>query len=247
MILDEEQRFGVKHKEKLKKLRHNVDVLALTATPIPRTLHMSMMGVRDISIISTPPEHRQPIITYISEFDDYHRHRSHSKGTGSKGPDLFRPQQYSHHWPWPIILKKLVPEVRLDVAHGRMTEDELEKVMLQVHRTRKSTCWSAPPSSNPVWISPPPTRFWSTGPTGSVCPRFTSCGAGWADPTSRPMPICLFPGQRSDPGCPKAAESPHGTQRSGIRFSDRHERSENQGRRHDSGRLPVRPYCRRGI
>ena len=70
LILDEEQRFGVKHKEKLKKLRSAVDVLALTATPIPRTLHMSLLGIRDISVISTPPEYRRAIITYVSEFED---------------------------------------------------------------------------------------------------------------------------------------------------------------------------------
>ena len=68
-VLDEEQRFGVKHKERLKKLRTTVDVLALTATPIPRTLHLSLMGVRDISVISTPPEERHGIITYICKFD----------------------------------------------------------------------------------------------------------------------------------------------------------------------------------
>ena len=70
VVLDEEQRFGVKHKEKLKKIRRTVDILALTATPIPRTLYMSLTGIRDISVISTPPEHRHPIITYISEFDE---------------------------------------------------------------------------------------------------------------------------------------------------------------------------------
>ena len=70
LVVDEEQRFGVSHKEKLKKLKHNVDVLALTATPIPRTLHMSLVGIRDITIISTPPEFRQSIITYVSEFDE---------------------------------------------------------------------------------------------------------------------------------------------------------------------------------
>ena len=69
LVLDEEQRFGVKHKEKLKRLKSTVDVLALTATPIPRTLHLSLVGVRDISIISTPPEYRKSIITYISEFN----------------------------------------------------------------------------------------------------------------------------------------------------------------------------------
>jgi transcription-repair coupling factor (superfamily II helicase) len=69
-ILDEEQRFGVRHKEKLKKLRRSVDVLTLTATPIPRTLHLSLSGIRDISIISTPPEYRRSIITYVSEYSD---------------------------------------------------------------------------------------------------------------------------------------------------------------------------------
>ena len=70
MIVDEEQRFGVAQKERLKELRHNVDVLTLTATPIPRTLHMSMIGVRDMSIIETPPEDRFPIRTYVVEYDE---------------------------------------------------------------------------------------------------------------------------------------------------------------------------------
>ena len=69
-VIDEEQRFGVRHKEKLKKLRRVVDVLTLTATPIPRTLHLSLSGIRDISIISTPPEYRRSIITYVSEYND---------------------------------------------------------------------------------------------------------------------------------------------------------------------------------
>ncbi len=131
IVLDEEQRFGVKHKEKLKKFRHNVDVLALTATPIPRTLHMSMMGVRDISIISTPPEHRQPIATFISEFDDTVVTEAIRKELERKGQIYFVHNNIHTIWSMADHLKKLVPEVRLDVAHGRMSSNELEAVMLR--------------------------------------------------------------------------------------------------------------------
>ena len=131
IVLDEEQRFGVKHKEKLKKFRQSVDVLALTATPIPRTLHMSMMGVRDISIISTPPEHRQPIATFISEFDDSVVAEAVRKELERKGQIYFVHNNIHTIWSMADHLKKLVPEVRLDVAHGRMSSDELEAVMLR--------------------------------------------------------------------------------------------------------------------
>ncbi|MBW1866280.1 MAG: transcription-repair coupling factor [Deltaproteobacteria bacterium] len=131
IVLDEEQRFGVKQKEKLKKIRDTVDVLALTATPIPRTLHMSLMGVRDISIISTPPEYRHAIITYISEFEDLiagEAIRNELKRGGQVffvHNNIYSIERMAGH------LQKIVPEVRLDVAHGRMHEDELEKVMLR--------------------------------------------------------------------------------------------------------------------
>jgi len=131
IVLDEEQRFGVTHKEKLKKFKHNVDVLALTATPIPRTLHMSMMGVRDISIISTPPEHRQPIATFISEFDDTVVTEAIRKELERKGQIYFVHNNIHTIWSMSDHLKKLVPEVRLDVAHGRMSPHELEAVMLR--------------------------------------------------------------------------------------------------------------------
>ena len=131
LVLDEEQRFGVKHKEKLKSLRRNVDVLALTATPIPRTLHLSLMGVRDVSIISTPPEFRQAIVTYISEYDE-------SVITEAIGNEMRRQGQifFIHNNIESIDrlaekLGRMLPGVRLGVAHGRMGEDQLERVMLQ--------------------------------------------------------------------------------------------------------------------
>jgi transcription-repair coupling factor (superfamily II helicase) len=130
LVLDEEQRFGVKHKEKLKKIRHNVDVLALTATPIPRTLHLSLMGIRDISVISTPPEYRRAIITYISEIDDAIVSEAVRKELGRGGQIYFVHNNIHSIWKIAGKLKKLIPEVRLDVAHGRMDENELERVML---------------------------------------------------------------------------------------------------------------------
>jgi transcription-repair coupling factor (superfamily II helicase) len=89
-------------------------------------------------------------------------------------------------------LKERVPEVRLAVAHGQMAEDDLESVMMRF-MTGKSTCWSAPPSSNRASMWPRPTPSWSTGRTGSACPRCTNCGVAWAAPTNRPMPTCFIP------------------------------------------------------
>jgi transcription-repair coupling factor (superfamily II helicase) len=130
LILDEEQRFGVKHKEKLKQFKNTVDVLTLTATPIPRTLHMSLLGVRDISVLSTPPEYRRAIITYISEFDDTIAKDAIRKEMKRGGQiffvhnNIYTIQAMARH------LQEMVPEARIAVAHGRLEESKLEKVML---------------------------------------------------------------------------------------------------------------------
>lgn len=131
VIVDEEQRFGVKHKEKLKKIRSTVDVLTLTATPIPRTLHMSMTGIRDISVISTPPEQRQAIITYVSEFDDMIVSEAIRKELGRKGQLFFVHNNIKTIEKMNKHLKNLVPEMKTAIAHGQMKETELEKVMMQ--------------------------------------------------------------------------------------------------------------------
>lgn len=130
-VIDEEQRFGVKHKEKLKKMRKNVDVLSMTATPIPRTLHMSLLGVRDISIIQTPPEQRQAIISYISEFDPVIVSEAIKKEMDRKGQIFFVHNNINTIWNISKFLKELVPEVQLAVAHGRLSEKELENAMFQ--------------------------------------------------------------------------------------------------------------------
>ena len=130
LVIDEEHRFGVSHKEKLKKLRKLVDVITMTATPIPRTLYMSMMGVRDLSVINTPPEDRLAIKTYIAKFDDDIIRRSVLREIEREGQVFFVHNRVESIPAMVRYLRKLVPEARVGVAHGQMVERDLEKVML---------------------------------------------------------------------------------------------------------------------
>ena len=136
LILDEEQRFGVRHKEKIKRLRESVDVLTLTATPIPRTLHLSLLGIRDISLIATPPEHRRPIVTYICEFDDALVAEAIRKERARNGQVFFVHNTIATIERMAQRLQALVPEARMAVAHGRMPEEQLEQVMLDFMQQR---------------------------------------------------------------------------------------------------------------
>jgi transcription-repair coupling factor (superfamily II helicase) len=129
LVLDEEQRFGVRHKEKLKRMRAAVDVLALTATPIPRTLHMSLTGIRDISLIQTPPEYRKAILTYICEFEGEVIAEAIRRELRRQGQVFFVHNHVDGIHRMARKLQELVPEVRLDVAHGQMPEEDLERVM----------------------------------------------------------------------------------------------------------------------
>ncbi len=134
MVLDEEQRFGVRHKERLKEMRKNVDVLTLTATPIPRTLHMSLTGIRDISIISTPPEDRRAIVTYVCELEDRLIIDAIRRELRRGGQSFFVHNNVSTIEAMAAHIKTLIPQVRLDIAHGQMDENTLEKVMLKFMR-----------------------------------------------------------------------------------------------------------------
>ncbi|MBF0412378.1 MAG: transcription-repair coupling factor [Desulfamplus sp.] len=130
LVIDEEQRFGVKHKEAIKSKRTTVDVLALTATPIPRTLHLSLTGMRDISVISTPPEDRQAIVSYISEYSDAVVADAVKKELARGGQIFFIHNEIETIFKMVEKLQQLVPEVRIGVAHGRLPEAALEKVMV---------------------------------------------------------------------------------------------------------------------
>lgn len=136
LIIDEEQRFGVTHKEKIKSIRKNVDVITLTATPIPRTLHMSLTGVRDISVIETPPEERYPIQTYVVEFNDQLIRDAILREINRNGQIFFVYNRVETIKDMAAYIGKLVPEARVGIAHGQMTERELESVMIDFMENR---------------------------------------------------------------------------------------------------------------
>ncbi|MBN8237489.1 transcription-repair coupling factor [Halobacillus kuroshimensis] len=129
LIVDEEQRFGVKHKEKIKQLKNNVDVLTLTATPIPRTLHMSMLGVRDLSVIETPPANRFPIQTYVLEYNPIFLREAVEREMARDGQVFFLFNRVENIERMAQEIAELVPEARVSFAHGQMNETELENVM----------------------------------------------------------------------------------------------------------------------
>ncbi|GMA50529.1 transcription-repair-coupling factor [Alicyclobacillus contaminans] len=130
LIVDEEQRFGVTHKERLKQLRTNVDCLTLTATPIPRTLHMSLLGVRDLSVIETPPENRFPVQTYVAEYNESLVREALERELNRGGQVYFLYNQVNNIQSMAERVQRLVPSARIAVAHGQMAEEELERVML---------------------------------------------------------------------------------------------------------------------
>ena len=131
LIIDEEQRFGVAHKERLKEMRQEVDVLTLTATPIPRTLHMSLTGVRDMSTIDTPPEERLPVRTHVGEYDETLIRQAILRELDRGGQVYFVHNRVMGIYQMAQRLRKLVPEARIAVGHGQMAERELEQVMLE--------------------------------------------------------------------------------------------------------------------
>jgi transcription-repair coupling factor (superfamily II helicase) len=134
LIVDEEQRFGVAHKERIKEIRKNVDVLTMSATPIPRTLHMSLVGLRDMSLIETPPKDRLAIQTNVSPFSETLVQRAINEELSRGGQVFFVHNRVESIDSIATLIKKLVPDARVVVGHGKMREAELEKVMMKFVR-----------------------------------------------------------------------------------------------------------------
>ena len=132
LIIDEEQRFGVAHKEKLKEIRKEVDVLTLSATPIPRTLHMSLSGIRDMSLINQPPNERYPVATYVLEYDEEVVRDAISRELARGGQVYYLFNRVDGIYKVANRIAELVPDVRVAVAHGQMNERELEEIMMDV-------------------------------------------------------------------------------------------------------------------
>jgi transcription-repair coupling factor (superfamily II helicase) len=130
LVVDEEQRFGVQHKELIKRLRTDVDVLTLTATPIPRTLEMSLTGIRDLTLLNTPPAERQPILTYVGEYDERAVAEAIRRELLREGQVFFVHNRVQDIEFVAADLRQLVPEARIAIAHGQMDEGSLERVVL---------------------------------------------------------------------------------------------------------------------
>jgi transcription-repair coupling factor (superfamily II helicase) len=130
LVIDEEQRFGVQHKERIKSMRASVDALTISATPIPRTLELSLTGIRDLSLVNTPPEDRQPILTYVGEYDDRAVAEAIRRELLREGQVFFVHNQVKDIDFIAEHLRELVPEARIGIAHGQMDEARLERVVL---------------------------------------------------------------------------------------------------------------------
>ena len=131
LVIDEEQKFGVKVKDRLKELKVNVDVLTLTATPIPRTLHFSLMGARDLSIISTPPPNRQPVTTELHSYNEPVIRDAISYELRRGGQVFFVHNRVHDIVEIANVIYKLVPDARIGIAHGQMEGHQLEKAMMK--------------------------------------------------------------------------------------------------------------------
>ncbi len=131
LIIDEEHRFGVAHKEKIKRIKAEVDILTLTATPIPRTLQMSLLSIRDLSVISSPPEHRRPVKTFVARYDDLVIKEAVLKEMRRGGQVFFVHNRVKSIYRMAATVQGLVPEARIGVAHGQMGGKELEEIMVQ--------------------------------------------------------------------------------------------------------------------
>lgn len=129
LIIDEEQRFGVSHKEKIKKLRNNVDVLTLTATPIPRTLHMSLIGIRDMSVLEEPPMDRMPVQTFVMEYDEEMVREAINRELARNGQIYYVYNRVNDIADIRDRIAAMVPEARVEYAHGQMRENRLEDIM----------------------------------------------------------------------------------------------------------------------
>lgn len=136
VIVDEEQRFGVEHKEALKKMRTNVDVLAMSATPIPRTLEMSLTGIRETSTLATPPEERHPVLTYVGPYTDKQTSAAIRRELMREGQVFFVHNRVSTIERTAAKIRELVPEARVEVAHGKMSEGRLEQIIVDFWEKR---------------------------------------------------------------------------------------------------------------
>jgi len=187
LILDEEQRFGVKQKELMRQLRLRVDVISLSATPIPRTLQMSLAGLRDISVIETPPEGRRPVKTYVGEYDEDLVQKAIERELEREGQAFFLHNRVDSIEETAERVRAMCPKARVLVAHGQMEEGQLEQIMLTFLRGDADVLVCTTIVESGLDISNANT------PTSSASPSSTRSGAVSGGRRSAPTPTCSTP------------------------------------------------------
>jgi transcription-repair coupling factor (superfamily II helicase) len=221
VIVDEEQRFGVEHKEFIKQMRTAVDVLTMSATPIPRTLEMSLTGIREMSTILTPPEERHPVLTFVGPYDEKQISAAIRRELLREGQVFFVHNRVESIDRVAKRIRELVPEARTATGHGQMGEAELEQVMVGFWEKDYDVlvCTTIVESG---WTSPTPTPSSSTVRTPSACPSCTrsavASGAAGSGPTrtsptsltsrSPSWPTTGWPPSRRTPRSARAWRSP---------------------------------------
>jgi transcription-repair coupling factor (superfamily II helicase) len=190
VVIDEEQRFGVLHKEKFKELFKLVDVLTLSATPIPRTLYLSLVGVKDMSTIETPPLNRLPVETVVSAYDERIIRAAIDRELERQGQVFFLHNRVASIERVRERIVHLCPQARVEIGHGQMDADELEAVMARFI-AGKQTCSFARRSSKAVSIFRMQTRSSSIARINLASRICINCAGASVGPSTRRMPICF--------------------------------------------------------
>ena len=213
VVIDEEQRFGVEHKEQLKALRTSVDVLAMSATPIPRTLEMAVTGIREMSTLQTPPEERHPVLTYVGAYDEKTLTAAIRRELMREGQVFFVHNKVSTIEKAAARIRELVPEARIAVAHGKMGEHKPRagRARLLGEAVRRARLHHD--RRDRASTSPTPTPSSSSGPTGSGSRSCTSCAGGSGAAASAPTPTSSTRPRRRSPrrrstGCRPSPATP---------------------------------------
>ena len=209
LVVDEEQRFGVRHKERLKKMRASVDVLAMSATPIPRTLHMSLVGLRDMSVIETPPKDRMAIQTVVAKFDEKLVRTAIEVELERAGQIYFVSNRVETIYEMATRIRELVPQARVAVGHGQMAEAELERVMLGFMNGDCSTCCALPASWRTGWMCPRAnTIIINRADRHGLSELYQFAWAVWAGRTGRAYAYLLIPPEQQLTEIARAAALP---------------------------------------
>ena len=247
IVVDEEQRFGVEHKEQMKALRTSVDVLSMSATPIPRTLEMAITGIREMSTIATPPEERHPVLTYVGAYED-------RQVAAAVRRELLRDGQvfYIHNRVQSIEkaanrIKELVPEARVATAHGQMGEHRLEQVMLDFWEKRFDVLVCTTIVESGLDVSNANTMIIERSDTLGPLPAAPAARTRGPVARARLRLLPLPAGQAADRDRARAAGHARPALRPRRRHGDRHEGPRDPRRRQPARRRAVRPHRRRRL